>query len=146
MLESPTTSGFQCESDGLGLFARVSADPRIYSETAILKTAYWFTDHYYLFLMKNRTTGLIDLEFRLKTGDDTEALKSACGQFWNRLLDQEVRQRVIEETSSVRDTLIKKAFFEAHAVLPDNCISDETRVPKPDQSYLDSPGASDRFV
>jgi His-Xaa-Ser system protein HxsD len=142
MLEPHTTSGFLCEADGLGLFARVSVDPCIYSETAILKTAYWFTDYYYLFLMKNHGTGLIDLEIRLKTGEDIDALKSACGQFWNRLLDQEVRQRVIEETSCVRDTLIKKAFFEAHAVLPDRCISDESQVPKPGQSNLEGPGTS----
>ena len=68
---------------------------------------------------------MIDVEFRLKEGESTDRLKAACGEFWNNLLDQEIRQKVLIETEGIRDTLIKKAFFDARAPLPESIISDE---------------------
>ena len=38
------------ETDALGDYARVSIDRQLYSDTAIFKTAYWFTDRFYVFL------------------------------------------------------------------------------------------------
>jgi His-Xaa-Ser system protein HxsD len=134
-----SASAFHCGSDELGVFAQAGVDPGVFSEIAILKTAYWFTDQYYLFLSKNRSTGLIDVEFRLKQGDDPEKLKAACGEFWNSLLDQEVRQKVLSETTVVRDALIKKAFFDARAPGPETVVSDESRRPMAGQSYIDDP-------
>lgn len=134
-----SASAFCYGSDDLGVFAQVSVDPAVFSEAAILKTAYWFTDHYYLFLAKNTGTGLLDVEFRLKQGDDKEKLKAACGEFWNALLDQEVRQKVLSETTAVRDALIKKAFFEARLAVPASVTSNESRQPAVGQSYIDDP-------
>lgn len=139
MAEVPSASDFSTGTDDLGTYVRISVDPKVYGETAVLKTAYWFTDQYYLFLANNRDTGLLDVELRLKHGDDIEKLKAACGEFWNNLLDQAVRQRVLEETSAVRDTLLKKAFFEAKAPLPGSATSNETHIPQPGQSYRDDP-------
>lgn len=139
MAEAASASAFKSGSDELGVFARVSVDPKVFSETAILKTAYWFTDQHYLFLAKNADTGFIDVEFRLKQGDSLDKLKAACGEFWNNVLDQEVRQKVLGETSAVRDTLIKKAFFEAGAALPNGTVSNESSLPQPGQTYHDDP-------
>ena len=139
MAEAASASAFQSGSDELGVYARANVDPKVFSETAILKTAYWFTDQYYLFIAKNPVTGLFDVEFRLKQGDSLDKLKAACGEFWNNILDQEVRQKVLSETAGVRDTLIKKAFFEARAVLPKGTVSNESSLPHPEQSYHDDP-------
>jgi His-Xaa-Ser system protein HxsD len=111
----PSSSGFASGSDELGAFVRVNVDPTVFSETAILKTAYWFTESYYVFIARDRGTGLLRVEFRSKSAGSAEQLKAACGDFWNQLVDFEVRQKVFAETSSVRDALIKKAFFEAKA-------------------------------
>ena len=137
--ESASAVAFHAGSDALGVYARASVDPKVYGETAILKTAYWFTDQYYLFLAADKNTGLFNVEFRLKQGDSIEKLKEACAEFCNNLLDQAVRQRVLEETSAVRDSLLRKAFFEAKTPLPKGMISNETRLAQPGQSYRDDP-------
>ena len=118
---------FASGTDALGVFAQVRVDSEVYSEHAILKTAYWFTDHYYLFVSKN-TDGVFVVEFRNKTGDSPDALKTACGEFMNGVLDQEVRQQVLQETAGVRDALLKKAFFEAKTPVPVGVVSDETHL------------------
>lgn len=143
MTEAASASAFFSGSDELGIFARVSVDPNVFSEVAILKTAYWFTDQYYLFLARNNKSGLLDVEFRLKQAESPEKLKIACGEFWNNLLDQEVRQKVLLETAPLRDTLLKKAFLEAKAPLPSGIASDESHLPLAGQVFHDDPvGAS----
>ena len=144
MTEAASASAFFSGSDELGVFARVSVDPNVFSEVAILKTAYWFTDQHYLFLSKNKSSGLLDVEFRLKQGDAIEQLKTACGEFWNNLLDQEVRQKVLLETAPLRDTLLKKAFLEAKAPLPRGIASDESHLPQAGQSFHDDPVGAGR--
>lgn len=139
-----SASAFFTESDELGVYARISIDPNVFSEIAILKAAYWFTDHYYLFLAKNKVSCLMEVEFRLKKGDSLAELKIACGEFWNNLLDQEVRQKVLLETGTLRDTLIKKAFFEAKAPIPSGVSSEESHLPRADQSFLDDPVGAGR--
>lgn len=135
--QGKSLSEFVVGEDDLGVYARVCVDPNLYCLTAILKTAYWFTDQCYLFLT-NRPP-LIEVEFRLKQGDSTNALKKLCGDFLNNLLDQAVRQKVLEETSVVRDTLVKKAFFEAKAALSKGVVSDESHLTQEGQSFKEDP-------
>lgn len=144
MTEAASASAFFSGSDELGVFARVSVDPNVFSEVAILKTAYWFTEQHYLFLVKNKGTGLLDVEFRLKQGDSVERLKTACGEFWNYLLDQEVRQKVLLETAPLRDTLLKKAFLEAKTPLPRGIASEESHLPQAGQVFRDDPVGAGR--
>lgn len=130
-------SEFTIGSDDLGSYARVCVDPDLYSLTAIFKTAYWFTDQCYLYLAKRAS--MVEIEFRLKSGDSSDDLKKVCGQFLNNLLDQSVRQKVLEETSGIRDTLLRKAFFDAKALVAKGLISDESNVPDSQQSFKDDP-------
>jgi His-Xaa-Ser system protein HxsD len=118
---------FRAGSDELGVFALASVDPHVFPNTVLFKTAYWFTDHYYLRLARE-PSGNIAVEFRPKQGDDIEALKAACGEFGNKLLDYVVREKVLAQTSVVRDTLVKKAFFEAKAPLPACGVADESAL------------------
>ena len=144
MAEAASASAYFSGSDELGIYARVSVDPNLFSEVAILKTAYWFTDNYYLFLTRNKVSDLVDVEFRIKQGDSIEQLKVACGEFWNSLIDQEVRQKVLLETAPLRDTLLKKAFLEAKAPLPPGVVSDESHIPRPGQVFRDDPVGAGR--
>ncbi len=127
-----SASAFKAGSDELGVFAQVSVDPNVFSDTAIFKTAYWFTDQYYLYFARDSDTQRLHVEFRLKqTKDGPEKLKAACGEFWNKLLDYQLREKVLAQTAGVRDTLVRKAFFEAKAALPTPVASNESMLPLP---------------
>lgn len=133
------TPVFSCGYDDFGIYVRFCVDGDVYSDTAILKTAYWFTDRYYLFISKQKEGNQYKVEIRPKEEVPSEILEKTCGDFHNYLLDQEVRQKVIQETATVRDTLIKKAFFEAKASFPVIAISAEAHIPDSTASYLDDP-------
>jgi len=126
-------SEFSIGEDELGIYARVCVDSDLYTLNAIYKAAYWFTDYCYLFLSKRST--VVEVEFRLKDSGSNAQLKNICGEFLNGLLDQSVRQRVLEETSEIRSTLLKKAFFDAKAAVAVNMISDESKVPPATSSF-----------
>ena len=129
MEAATSASAFKAGSDELGVFAQVSVDPNVFSDTAIFKTAYWFTDQYYIYFARDSAAQRLHVEFRLKQGEDPEKLKAACGEFWNKVLDYQLREKVLAETASVRDTLLKKAFFEAKAPLPSPAACNESMLP-----------------
>jgi His-Xaa-Ser system protein HxsD len=129
METATSATAFMAGSDHLGDYAQVRVDPRVFSDTAIFKTAYWFTDRYYLFLSRDTVSGLLTVEFRLKEVGDPAHLSTACGEFHNRLLDFALREKVLSQTSEVRDTLVRKAFFEAKAPLPATILSNESSLP-----------------
>lgn len=110
-----STGVIEYSLDDLGGYATVCIDTRVFSEAAILKTAYWLTDQYYLYLYRDNahSESILIVELRLKKlGENNAALESACREFSNHLIDQEVRQIVQAETSGLRDSLVQKAFFE----------------------------------
>jgi His-Xaa-Ser system protein HxsD len=97
-------------TDQLGDYSSVSIDPSLYSEAAVYKTAYWFTDRYYVFL--DRTAeGRIVVELRAKEANGGD-LKAACAEFCNSLIDFRVRNIVAQETMPIREALVTKAFME----------------------------------
>ena len=129
----------QCGADELGVYAWISVDPSVFSQIAVLKTAYWFSERFYLYLTRT-ADGRLRVELRHKTSGTTDELESACREFCNSLLDQEVRQHVLHETSAVRDSLIRKAFFDVRN--PEAALkarANEGYVPREDQSYRDDP-------
>ena len=137
-IEAATSaSAFRAGSDELGVYAQVSVDPNVFSDTAIFKTAYWFTDQYYIYFARDTDTHRFHVEFRLKqTKDDPEKLKAACGEFCNKLLDYQLRETVLVQTAAVRETLVRKAFFEAKATLPTPATSNEAMLPHPGAAAL----------
>lgn len=96
-------------TDQLGDHSSVSIDPGLYSEAAIYKAAYWFTDRYYVFL--DRAEGRIIVELRAKESDGGD-LRAACAEFCNALIDFRVRDIVAKETMPIREALLTKAFVE----------------------------------
>lgn len=100
------------ETDALGEYAHVLIDRQLYSDTAIFKTAYWFTDRFYVFLdtaSNNRL--LVELRVKVASPQKTD-LQGACAEFCNSLVDFRVRSMVLTETSAVREALVAKAFME----------------------------------
>jgi His-Xaa-Ser system protein HxsD len=131
MKQSSSVSALADGSDELGVYAQVSIDPEVFLDTSVFKAAYWYTDSYYVHFSRDATSRRLLVEFRAKSGEDAGALKRACAEFANKVLDFEVRQRVLLETSAIRDTLVKKAFFEARAALPALSASNESLLPTP---------------
>jgi His-Xaa-Ser system protein HxsD len=129
-----------CAMDELGTFARIVVDLSVYSKTAVFKTAYWYTEHLFLFLSRGERDNTVEIEMRSKEGSNRETLIRFCREFCNALIDQQVRQDVIRETSEIRDVLVRKAFGEGRKHLnPAILRSDESAIPTPRQSYRDDP-------
>lgn len=99
------------ETDTLGDYAQVQIDRQLYGDAAIFKTAYWFTDRYYIFLECTPDNHLT-VELRHKASTQLTDLQLACAEFCNSLVDFRVRGIVLGETSVVRDALVTKAFME----------------------------------
>jgi His-Xaa-Ser system protein HxsD len=97
-------------TDQLGDHSSIAIDPGLYSEAAIYKAAYWFTDRYYVFLDR-APEGRIVVELRAKEADHSD-LRVACAEFCNALIDFRVRDIVAKETMPIREALVTKAFTE----------------------------------
>ena len=110
------TGGIEYSLDDLGECATICVDTRVFSEASILKTAYWLTDDYYIYLSRSPKDPAIILSVELRQKEPSKnghnVLEAACRKFSNNLIDQEVRQIVQSETSPLRDALVQKAFFE----------------------------------
>jgi His-Xaa-Ser system protein HxsD len=98
-------------TDTLGEYAHVLIDRAIYGDTAIFKTAYWFTDRFYVFL-DNTPDNRLAVELRPKVSSPSTDLQTACAEFCNSLVDFRVRTMVLNETKGVREALVTKAFME----------------------------------
>lgn len=124
------------EADSLGALATLLVNTGVYSKTTIFKTAYWYTDKCYLFLSRTEELPeIIRVEVRPKSAIGGDELVTLCREFCNSLIDQQVRQDVIEETGSIRDTLVKKAFFEGTNNINTETGSNHKNVPEPGDSF-----------
>jgi His-Xaa-Ser system protein HxsD len=98
-------------TDTLGEYAQVLIDRDLYGDTAIFKTAYWFTDRFYIFLDSTPDKRL-SVELRPKVASPPTSLQAACAEFCNSLVDFRVRGMILNETQAVREALVTKAFME----------------------------------
>ena len=140
MVAAQSASAFRCGSDELGIYAQSSVDPTVFSENAILKTAYWFTDQYYLISQQEPHNWVARrIELRLKQGDDPRKTKAACGEFWNGLLDQEVRQKVLTKPPWYEILLLRRPFSTPVRRCQTTVFSNESRLRIARQSYVHDP-------
>ena len=101
-----------------GNTAVLSVDESIYSRDAVLRTSYWFTDRCYLFISRPER-GTLVVSIRLKESKPTlerpvpDLLETVVGEFQNTLLDQQLRIDIEQQTRTVRELLVAKAFSEA---------------------------------
>jgi His-Xaa-Ser system protein HxsD len=134
------TDAIQWDTDALGGVALLTVDTSVYSQIAVFKTAYWYTDRCFLFLNKpSASSHSIHIEIRSKSSASKEELILICREFANNLIDQQVRQQVIAETGNIRDELIRKAFSEGSQGVEAVVLGNEKHTPVEGQSYQTDP-------
>lgn len=77
---------------------------KIYDKDALLKAAYHYTDIAYLHLDADETNYIVTIEMK----DDRRAIEEK--EFLNEILAQMVRKKVAEETKTIRELMIARAF------------------------------------
>ena len=95
--------------DKWGSFRTITMSLEIYPLFAIMQTAYWFTDKYYLYIDyidENHVT--VYLRQKGKNEISSDVLKEFC----NSVLDQAVRLQIRTETEAVHSIIVKRAFSE----------------------------------
>jgi His-Xaa-Ser system protein HxsD len=99
-------------SDSGGTYS-ITIDLSVYSIEAVLKTCYLFLDQCYLFVESgSEPVNSLKVYFSLQPGISDE-IEQIIGEFSNRLLWQEVRQKVAAETQEIREAIVRQAFTEA---------------------------------
>jgi His-Xaa-Ser system protein HxsD len=132
-----TADGLLSDADST-FSTTISLDPRIYSKDAILKACYWYTGIAYIHMPESPDEKLlIRVELKQRT-PNLEAPKPLTideflPEFYNSLLDFELRRQVEAETASIRQLILAKAFSES-GVLEDDPVgvaSDPVEESKP---------------
>ncbi len=115
-------------SNDLGNYARIYVDKAMYSNIAILKVCYEMSKNNHMHISNRDESYVIDIYSKDK------CLHSVCHKFMDNLIDQELRQHIIKETTAVRELIIGKAFYE---VAQKNCVDwNGIDIKKSDTDYM----------
>ncbi len=91
-------------------------DKRLYSKSIILKCLYWHGSQFQTSLaIVDSNTYRVSLKLIVDTEDKKIDLNSHLLKLKRDLVDFQLREIVVKETTNVRDLLIAKAFAHAHA-------------------------------
>jgi His-Xaa-Ser system protein HxsD len=88
----------------------LTVDTKLYSEEALFRTCYVFTDRCYL-LLKPDGDNRVVVEFRKRR--QSADLHVLIGEFANELIDQRVRADLSRDTRAIRELIVAQAFAEA---------------------------------
>lgn len=83
-------------------------DKGLYPLKAIYRTAYLFTDRYYIGLDQNEKVYIISL-----SGKDKKIVYEDVGEFQNELLNQSLNEIVNEKTRDIRKLIVTRALYSA---------------------------------
>ncbi|MDQ3803556.1 MAG: His-Xaa-Ser system protein HxsD [Acidobacteriota bacterium] len=89
----------------------VCVDTAVYSQEALFRVCYAFTDRCYLFLQPEEGSSVVKVMFTRKTADCD--LPTLAGEFSNELINQKVRLQIASETRAIRELIVAQAFAEA---------------------------------
>lgn len=81
----------------------IKADKKIYSKIVLLKTAFTFTDHAYLHLSQDSDSWVI--QWTEKEGENISPQ-----EFENELIQQQIREKLLEQSADIRKILLARAF------------------------------------
>jgi His-Xaa-Ser system protein HxsD len=81
----------------------------IYCQEAILAAAYKFSDNYYVHV-DSLDSDYYGVYFAAKQHPDTDLI-SHIKNFGNELIDQQLRYNLDQSNKSIKELIIKKAFF-----------------------------------
>ncbi|WP_166665222.1 His-Xaa-Ser system protein HxsD [Scandinavium goeteborgense] len=99
--------------NALGEFFLLSLDKNIYSKEAIMKTCYAFTDDYFIHAIKV-SDERVGVFFYNKSEDrDVQDINMAVRRFLQTLQENEMRQIILQETKTLHEEIVRKAFSPA---------------------------------
>ncbi|QLR73241.1 hypothetical protein HV337_12115 [Citrobacter freundii] len=112
--------------NALGEFFMLSLNKEFYCPEAIMKSCYALTDDYFIHAVKltNDSTGIY---FYNKVGNAYDIGKTAKN-FLQLLNENQMRQIVLQETSSLHEEIIKKAFSPAASLINVQNKSDDLTI------------------
>jgi His-Xaa-Ser system protein HxsD len=86
----------------------LKVDKSLYCQEAILTTTYKFTDSCYIHVLSfdSNNYGIYLTPKNSKTD-----VKSLINEFLNELIDQQIRYNLAQSNNSIKELIIKKAFF-----------------------------------
>ena len=81
----------------------IKADRKIYTKNVLLKTAFSFTEHAYMHLSQDSDSWII--QWTNKEGEEVSPL-----EFENELIQQQIREKLLEQSADIRKILLARAF------------------------------------
>jgi His-Xaa-Ser system protein HxsD len=105
----PMDSVAEREGDFLKDEIALSLDLRSYRLTAIKKAAYRFADRFTAILAPP-AQDRVSVALRFRSGTSDAAAREIVRQFFQELLDQELRELVAAETNAIRTLILAQAF------------------------------------
>jgi His-Xaa-Ser system protein HxsD len=93
-------------------------DIRVYRLTAVKKTAYRVAARCTA-VISGPDDHLLPVTLRFKPGTTETAAREAVRVFFQELLDQELREQIAEETSSIRTLILAHAFSKVDLIKRD---------------------------
>lgn len=89
----------------------LSLDEDLYSKKTLFRCCYKFTDRVYVYIEKNQNS----LSIYLTAKNAFIELNDIIGEFTNELLDQELRTLVLDDTKTIRDTMVTRALLSGRS-------------------------------
>ncbi|HIF9203254.1 TPA: His-Xaa-Ser system protein HxsD [Photobacterium damselae] len=126
---------FNISNSELGIMASILISKAAYRKETIIKVMYELTGKYFVLISEEQENFSICITSKNVDTPENE-LKNVCHELTNDLIDQELRQIVIEETGAIRDAIVKKAFSEASKGLSIPAIK-SNYIPNENHSYRD---------
>jgi radical SAM pair-associated protein len=87
-----------------------SINTEIYPLDVIMKTAYNYTDGFYIFFDYEKD-GFIEVKLKHKEDCDVPKLEAVVGEFYNELLNQKIRLDIQKSTSNIRQLILGRALY-----------------------------------
>lgn len=94
----------------------LEVDLSLYSRQAVLRSCYKFTGRCYVFMAHPEEPGWLAVTFMAKTPES--APRDLVGEFYNELLDQQIREALETEMRPVREMIVAQAFAEGNLLDP----------------------------
>ena len=109
--------------NALGEFFMLSLNKEFYSPEAIMKSCYALTDDYFIHAVKltNDSTGI----YFYNKVENTYDIGNAAKYFLQLLNENQMRQIVLQETSTLHEEIIKKAVSPAASLINEQSKSDD---------------------
>jgi His-Xaa-Ser system protein HxsD len=93
----------------------IRVDLRLFSIEAIKKACYKFSDRYFNDLHLSSESHAV-IEFRVPATKSEEAFAAMKSEFMQEVIDQDLRERIAEETKVTRNLILTNAFADTKLI------------------------------